>query len=280
MLSVILARLLFALGSFALALAAIEGSALPALTHLLASGGLLIFALAHRQGARIIDLARQPGVWVTASLLAGSNLAMSNGLALLALPLAMLLIQSSTAWTVLLAPLYGERLLRLDLLALLCSVAGLLILLSGQLELGAWRGVFLLLLASLLTAVFMHRFALSARSGQLSSGYMGVVMGLGGLMLLPWQSLSGLPSSGLFCALAAAFCLGVANSLTHRGMREVSAARVQLMKPLGLIIGVSLGVMVLGDPLHWLMLPAAGLLLLSGWVVQLAHSRSLLSAES
>jgi drug/metabolite transporter (DMT)-like permease len=74
---------------------------------------------------------------------------------------------------------------------------------------------------------------------------MAIVTGIAGLLMAPWQPLLGQHAKVYLASVCAAVCYGGGYVAVYRGMGNVQASHVLLLKPVGALISAVLGVIVL-----------------------------------
>lgn len=270
-----LARLCIGISAFCFAVASFPGTGAAGVGHLAAS--LCLLSVAFARGLRLSGLRALLGdrrLWFTGAALALTNVLGSNAVAFAELTTLAAISQTLPLWMVLLAPFFGDRVTRTDLLGLVLSTLGIAVVVGFSLS-GQLLGISLALAGALVTALAMHQIGVRGRSGHEHDpvAWVGVMMLIGGVTLsllqfrwdVSWGQLA-------FCA-AAGILLGVANLSTLVTMPEVPASRAALLKPLSALLSAALGILFLGDTVTVSMLLGAALIGLAAWVINRGHRR-------
>lgn len=242
------------LGSFAGFLFALidEPGTLPAGLAMIAAGAVLAAgSLARGERGEIVAVARRPGVWLIAAIIGIETSAIASAVSYTTLVVVAFLTQLAPVVTVALAPLFGERVTRDDLWALVLAVlAGTLFALdrSGGDARSHLIGVALSVVGLVGVGVVFHLQRAHAVDAMPPLPAQSVTLFLAGCAVVPFGGgLPGFSGSQYLLVGAIAAIFAVTNVLLFRALREVRASQVAVARPFGVLVATVLGTVVLSQ---------------------------------
>lgn len=167
-------------------------------------------------------------------------------------------------------PLFGERLTRLKVAALFCSMAGMLLVVAGRdgLEITVGRGEVLAFVSSLsYTVSIVAGRCLRGVEADVSTFWHNVLLtGLCAALAAPGFAAPSAPVAGMIAVMG-----GIVGSLCtvmayFYALRHADASRVSIVALMEVVVGAVIGIAFLGEPGTWNVL-LGGAMILGGCVI-------------